>query len=227
MPADGSDEALARVGVIGDIHAEDLALSATLEFLVGDGVDAVLAVGDIVDGRGDVDRCVELLARHEAVVVAGNHERWLLTDTMRDLPDAHRIGDLEPRTLEYLRALPRTRRLATLSGTALLCHGLGTDDMGSLLPDDRGYALDSNTSLHRLIGDTDVKYVLNGHTHVPMVRRVHHLTVVNAGCLCAAQSPGFVVVDFENETVCQHPILPGYCVGPGRVRPLTDWTALF
>ena len=46
-----------RFAIIGDIHAEDEALARALAFSRAQGVDAILAVGDIVDGHGDAGAC--------------------------------------------------------------------------------------------------------------------------------------------------------------------------
>jgi hypothetical protein len=41
---------LDRIGLIGDIHAEDASLALSLRVLGDAGADRVMAVGDIVDG---------------------------------------------------------------------------------------------------------------------------------------------------------------------------------
>ena len=46
-----------RIGIIGDIHAEDTHLDLALAFLNEQAVDVIICTGDIVDGNGDVDRC--------------------------------------------------------------------------------------------------------------------------------------------------------------------------
>ncbi|MGO8673208.1 MAG: metallophosphoesterase [Capsulimonadaceae bacterium] len=52
---------LKRVAIIGDIHAEDEALSAVLDWLAMSGADSVLCDGDVVDELGDAERCCSLL----------------------------------------------------------------------------------------------------------------------------------------------------------------------
>ena len=52
MPAE-----VRRIGLIGDIHAEDQLLERALELLAGRALDAILATGDIADGAGSVNRC--------------------------------------------------------------------------------------------------------------------------------------------------------------------------
>jgi predicted phosphodiesterase len=212
-----------RFGAIGDVHAEDTLLAAALDTLRAEQLDAILCVGDIVDGRGDVDRCCALLAQHDAIVVRGNHERWLLKDELRTLPKAHLASDLAPATRAYLEALPATRRLSTTRGPLLLCHGLGDDDMARLRPFDEGYALETNDALSTLRA-TDYALVVGGHTHLRMVRSFGALTVVNAGTLSYTDTPCFLVADLLSGHVQFYDldddarVLPAerYPLGPSR-----------
>lgn len=190
-----------RVGLLGDVHAEDRLLADALRRLTQSGVERILCVGDIADGPGDVDRACELLALHEVVTVRGNHDRWLLTDTVRDLPDAVRRDALAAATVAFLSSLPRTQEFSSPLGRVLLCHGLGSNDMIGVTPDDFGYALESNFELQALLGAEEVRIVVNGHTHRPMLRRFGKLTVVNAGTLFHRHEPGYVVMDFSGGAV--------------------------
>jgi putative phosphoesterase len=196
-----SRSSVRRVGVIGDIHCEELALAVALDHILDASVDQVLAVGDIVDGPGDVNRCCARLAEAGVTAVRGNHDRWLLEGASRDLPGATSLAAVEPRTLAFLRALPATRTLESVAGSVLLCHGLGTSDMAGLRPDDEGYALENNDALNALLRQGAHAFVVNGHTHRRMVRRVSTLTVINAGTLHRDDDPCFCIVDFERERV--------------------------
>jgi predicted phosphodiesterase len=192
---------LRRIGVLGDIHAEDEFVAMALAHLAQCAVDRVVAVGDLVDGPGDVVRCCRLLRDAGALVVRGNHERWLLSDTMRDLPDAIRAADLDAATRAWLAALPPTRVIDTVAGALLLCHGLGDNDMAGLRPDDFGYGLEVNDALWSLVRGGKFAFVVNGHTHQRMVRRVEGTTIVNAGTLYRAHQPCFAVVDLVERAV--------------------------
>lgn len=79
---------LKRIAAIGDIHAEDARLERALAHMAAVEVDAILAVGDIVDGPGDVNRCCEMLQARGVHVVRGNHDRWLANNEMR-VPSPH------------------------------------------------------------------------------------------------------------------------------------------
>jgi predicted phosphodiesterase len=203
---------LRTIGAIGDIHAEERSLAAALEHHAREGVDAVLAVGDIVDGQGSVVDCCRLLREAGAVVVRGNHERWILRGEMRSLPYATDAAELGGAALAFLEALPATRVLDTVAGRLLLCHGLGEDDMVSVREDDFGYALQSNDPLQRLLHTRDVAIVVNGHTHARMVRSFDGLTIVNAGTLCRDHRPCFARLDLAAGAVTFYDLSPDHRV---------------
>lgn len=186
---------LGRIGVLGDVHAEDERLAEALAHFAGRDLDAVLCVGDIVDGPGDVARTIALLRDHDVICVAGNHERWFLTGSARDLPDATQAVPDDLRA--FLGALPPTRRLETVAGGALLCHAVGEDDMSFLRSDTRGYALQAMMDeLRPLMLDPECAFMIAGHTHERMVRTFEGLVVLNAGTLHRRDQPGVLEVDF-------------------------------
>jgi predicted phosphodiesterase len=184
-----------RLGILGDIHAEDGALRVALEHLAGEGLDSILAVGDIVDGPGSVDATCDLLRDHDVIAVRGNHERWFLRGEMRHLPDATRPTTVSTGTLAFLHGLPATRRLHASCGDILLCHGVGEDDMCTVKPDDFGYAIEVNEPLQRLVRAGEPLVVVCGHSHHRMVRSFGPVTLVNAGTLLRGHRPCFGVLD--------------------------------
>lgn len=191
---------VARIGVLGDVHTHADRVAAALETFREVGVDRVLCCGDIVDGPGDLDRCIELLEAADALVVAGNHERWALAGTMRDLPNATRV--LSASTRRYLEALPQTARIETPRGEAFICHAVGEDDLFFLNADTRGYSLQPVMPiLQKLMLDPSLGYMVAAHTHHRMVRVFQGLVVINAGTLHDDGPPGFIVADFAEGRV--------------------------
>jgi putative phosphoesterase len=171
------------IGLIGDVHQEDQRLASLLAFFAGRRVTQVLCVGDLADGVGDLSRCIEGLKAASVECVIGNHDRWLLRGTQRELPNALPVARLSDQDRSYLSALPKTRAYNTRRGRLLLCHGMGDDDMGSLLPDDDGYALESNFEMQELIVAGRYAVVVAGHTHRTMVRRLNDTWFINPGTL--------------------------------------------
>lgn len=211
---------LRRFAALGDIHAEADRLALALAWLADQHLDAVLAVGDIVDGPDSPDRCCALLRDHHVVTVRGNHDRWLLADEFRHYPDAHRRADLAPDTLAFLTALPPTLRLPTVRGDLLLCHGVGPDDMRRLVPSTPGLDFDLDH-----LGDPTLHLAVGGHTHQRMVRTFPRpgappLIVLNPGTLRAPQrshvpESGLYVVDLEAARVDVHDLIES---PPGALR---------
>jgi predicted phosphodiesterase len=227
-----------KLGLIGDVHAEDDLLRVTLDAFRKLGVDRVLCTGDLVDGIGNVDRVCQLLVEANALVVRGNHDRWIRTDEMRSLPRAHKMTDLAVETVTLLKGLPSTVTLDIPGGQLLLCHGVGANDMCRLGPDDHGYAISSNQDLLTILFDVRIRIMVGGHTHRPMLRRFNRgpasrppradspppshlpLVVVNPGTLARDDEPGFALLDLYNSRVDFHRIDPDH-----RIRHVSS-TAL-
>ena len=172
-----------------------------LAFFRMENLDVLVAVGDIVDGAGDVDRCCELLQAANVRVVAGNHERWLIRDEMRMLRDATDRSELSAVTMQWIAALPRTLTMETPAGTLLLCHGAGTNDMEAVYPDEPAYIARQRAPVESILAMGDVDIVLGGHTHQRMVRRIDHVTFVNAGTLAVADAPCCAIIDAVDRCV--------------------------
>lgn len=194
-----------RFAAIGDIHAEDRRLDVVLTWLKSQAVDAILSVGDLADGAGDLDRCCALLRARGVVGVRGNHDRWFYEDPFRH-------SEVGPAALRHLAELPPTRRLSTLRGDLLLCHGVGEDDMIRLRPgEDVGRAGLAQAALAVLLADAGLRIVVGGHTHERMVRSFPRqagppLVFINPGTLHRDFAPGFALVDLERGVVEFHDV---------------------
>lgn len=212
--------AMRRVGVIGDVHTEDVLLERAVAHLKQSHVDSLWCVGDIVDGPNrevHVDRCCAILQRESVLTVCGNHDRWAAEGEQRDLDGATLHGDLAEATQEFLNQLPQTLVFDTPAGRALLCHGLEGNDMASVKPFDRGTALSENDALQAMLSPRQYDFVINGHTHQRMVRALGGLTVINAGTLHRDHQPGFLIVDFAERAVELYDFKPDSIVLSERI----------
>jgi putative phosphoesterase len=199
---------LLRAGVIGDVHCEDEALGLVLDEFQRQHVEIVLCVGDIVDGAGDVNRCCALLEDHGVRTVVGNHDRWLLSGEKHDVPNATSLNSLSARSRAFLDRLPSTLKFTTPLGTLLLCHGIGDDDMACVKPDHLRHDLERNDALKRVLASKRCDFMVNGHTHRAMVRRVRHLTIINAGTLHRNDERRALVLDFTSKTTTFFEVRP-------------------
>ena len=192
-----------KIGLIGDVHGEDVHLAWTIEALATLKPDVVLCVGDIADGPGSVDACVQLLQDHNVHCVMGNHDRWLLEGTLRSIADATLSENIADASLSYLSALPQTLEIPTPHGVLLLCHGLGSNDMRKLNEDDFDYpyTLECNPEFQDILGRREHAFVVSGHTHRRMARDFQGISFINAGTLKKHQDPGYAVLDTETRKV--------------------------
>jgi predicted phosphodiesterase len=207
---------LRRIGLIGDIHAEDVLLERALDFLEARSVEIIATTGDLADGNGSVNKCCELIESQKVMTVRGNHDRWLLAGTSRSLPGATPVNTLSPEARAILERLPRMVELSTIAGRALLCHGLGPNDMAKVGLDDFGYSLEVNSNLQNLLHSQYYRWILNGHSHHAMVRHFKNVTIVNAGSLRRDHEPAFFELDFGECVIRQFDF-----DSKGQVCPIT------
>ena len=189
---------IVRLGVIGDVHAECERLEQAISYLKTQMVDAIVCTGDIVDGSGCPDTSARLLKDHDIHTVRGNHDRWLLQDKARHVPNAHGKDALHGDTLSYLAELPATIELDTIAGRLLLCHGVANNDLGKVWPGTERLEIERSRELDTLIASGKHHYVINGHMHFRTIIHFETLTLINAGTLKGVHWPGFSLIDFES-----------------------------
>lgn len=196
---------LKRIGIIGDVHAADETLAHALEQLQRLHLDCIICTGDVIDGPGSADTCASLLEAHQVITVAGNHERWLFTGQARNILQADQIADLSPVTLSYLGNLPVCVRMETVSGSLLLSHGVGLDDMAQVWPGSERLGPQKNPALDAILASGRYRYLIHGHIHYRLVLEFKQTTLINPGALArnlqAGFKPGFVVLDAEAQQV--------------------------
>jgi len=211
-----------RIGLIGDVHAEHRFLDAALNFLHAQRVDAIVCTGDLADGEGSVDACCRLLEEADALVVAGNHDRWLMQDRVRDLPLAHRRSETSEDALAFLAGLPASRRLSTVNGDVLLCHGMADNDLRKVWPGTSRMALERSPELDRIIATGDTRLVLNGHMHYRVIVNFETLTLINAGTLKGVHRPGISILDLGDDVVTAFEFTPALALVAAREQRIHD-----
>lgn len=181
----------ARFAVIADIHGNADALAAVLADIDAQGIGTILNLGDHFSGPLAAAETAEmLLARGDMVSIRGNHDRYLLETPAGHMgaSDAAAHAQLEPRHLDWLRALPASARL----GDVLLCHGTPDDDETYLLDEvgPAGIGPRDAAGIAGLIDGTGAQVILCAHSHLPRaVRLPGGPLVVNPG---SVGCPGYV-----------------------------------
>ena len=190
-----------RIGVIGDVHAQDQRLATAIDTLLQAGADVLLCTGDLSDGDGDLTRCCELITQHNVLCVRGNHDRWLLDDRVRHVDLAHHREDLCATSLGFLQGLPTQRRVRTCEGDLLLCHGVLDNDLAKIWPGSQRMPAETDATLDALIQHGQFRWLINGHMHYRVVLDFPGLTLINAGTLNPGHRPGVSLLDIPNNDI--------------------------
>lgn len=223
-----------KIGVIGDVHCEHQSLVLAIETLKSVGVESIICTGDLPTGPGQINACCDLLRRNRIATIRGNHDRWLLDLMVTSLPFATPANSLTKSSWRFLESLPVTLDVQTSDGLALLCHGIGSEDMLSIFPEQPDSDLDEHPILLEIANSGRYRWIINGHSHRRMVRHFHSLTIINAGTLRRDHAPCFAAINFERGSVTFWEILHETAVSdpydlalyqtwaPGDERPSTE-----
>ncbi len=157
-----------RLGIVSDIHSNAAGLQRALD-LMGD-VDELLCLGDAIFEYRFSNEVVALLRQRAAMVIQGNHEEVFFSPA--GIRAREREG-LDPALLEYLGGQPHRRLLQFGNKTVLMVHSTPWEPRGE-------YVFPHSAKLPRF-AEAEADFVLYGHTHAQVVRRVGRVTVINPG----------------------------------------------
>jgi predicted phosphodiesterase len=179
-----------RVAALYDIHGNLPALEAVLEEVRPEGVDRVVAGGDVL---GPMQR--ETLRRLSGLDVPldcihGNGERVVLAHIaggdISEVPERYRdvihwsADRLDAADRTWIASWPSTCRIDIAGlGTVLFCHATPRNDYECFT------RLTAEERLVAIFGGRDAPVVVCGHTHMPFDRIVGGVRVVNAGSVGA------------------------------------------
>jgi putative phosphoesterase len=173
-----------RIGLIGDLHGNLLALDAVLDDLSGDGIDVLVCLGDVVAGPQPIET-LERIRSLECRLVVGNWDAYCyggfpdLGDGLgRQLVD---IGvwsaeRLSPADRDYIRTFEQLVELEAPGATRVVAfHGSPRSFEDPIL------ATTPEDELERMLNGVRAPILVGGHTHFQMVRRHAESLVVNPG----------------------------------------------
>jgi len=179
-----------RIAALYDIHGNLPALEAVLDEVHREGVDEIVAGGDVVPGPMPRE-AIDLLAESTIPVrfIHGNGDREVLafmsglrTDWYRGArrewrePIEWTAQQLDPRHQQLMAAWPLTRRIDhPAAGSILFCHATPQNDTDCVT------RVTSDEQVVRLLGQVEARLVVCGHTHMQFDRTVNGIRVVNAG----------------------------------------------
>ena len=174
-----------RLGLLGDIHGNAAALSAVLEQARISGVDALCLTGDFVGYYHEPKQVLEMTSPWKFWAVRGNHEDMLFeakTDSQKAAIFRKKygsgidraIGELDDSQLSFLEQLPETLEIGFDQVSVLLAHGAPWSTDAYLYPD-------ADDALWNRVAECAADYIILGHTHYQMTRRVDGKLIINPG----------------------------------------------
>ena len=187
-----------KIGIISDIHGNLPALQAVLREMDAVGVDCIINAGDTLGGPLESARTADLLMQRQIPMIAGNHERQLLTFSPEKLSpsDACTAREISSAHRAWLAGAPTTVWLAE---DVFVCHGTPHSDLHYWLE-----TITSDFAQHGSPGvraatqaevlarldtglHTKARLMICGHSHIPRVVSIasptdgQHITIVNPG----------------------------------------------
>jgi putative phosphoesterase len=157
-----------RVGIVSDIHCNGAGLAQALA-LMGD-IDELICLGDSIYEYRFSNEVVRLLKEREAQVILGNHEECFFG------PHGARArarAGIDMALAEWLASRPHRHELTIGGKRFLLVHSTPWEPRGT-------YVHPQSALLDRF-AEAEADFVLYGHTHQQVVRRIGPVLVINPG----------------------------------------------
>ena len=191
-----------KIGLVSDIHADPRALRRVLEDMPS--VDRVLCAGDAISEYRFCAETADLLLRAGVQCIQGNHEVVLFGGANPHYLTKCR-AQFAPELLALLATAPASLEFEHAGTTVLMVHASPWQPFNE-------YILPNSPQLPPF-ATLPYDFVILGHTHIPMLRRVEGVTVINPGSCSQPrdQEPhgSYAVLDLENREVAFHPVRLG------------------
>lgn len=180
-----------KILILSDIHGNYQALTSIKE----EEADLVFCLGDIVNYGPNPEECLEWVKEHATSLVCGNHDNAvgrgvdcgcsLKYKELSDAGKAFTVVALNSRDKKFLGSLPIVEHGNVFGVNFLLSHGSPSGDMYKYLsPETSDSELLSELNKgkkHVREGYFSPDFVFIGHTHLPMIRKLKGVTIVNPG----------------------------------------------
>ena len=196
------------IAFLSDVHANMPALEAAVADATARGAERFICAGDMTGYGPFPDEVCLFLQNRPIPALIGNYDRKVLIVAEQGLSAAQGMKSKKRKillwTLEnlshqsrlYLSGLPDQLDMQLPSGHMLMVvHG------SPLSMDDVTYPSITRPGLTAKLGDLRPDILVCGHTHIPFVRRIDGILVVNCGSagqpIDGDQRPSYVLVNTE------------------------------
>jgi putative phosphoesterase len=157
-----------KLGIVSDIHGNLAGLEKALAVM--GPVDELLCLGDSIYQYRFSNEVIALLKTIGARTILGNHEEVFLSEAGAQ---ARNQDGVERELVAFVADQPHRRMLTYGEKTVLMIHSTPWEPRGE-------YIYPHNEKL-ALFAEAGADFVLYGHTHAEVVRRIGDVVVVNPG----------------------------------------------
>ena len=157
-----------KIGIVSDVHCNAPGLLQALDILRD--ADELICLGDSIYEYRFSNEVVRLLRDRGAHTILGNHEEGFLG------PQGSRARQAEwidPALLQWVAERPKRLQLTFGGKKLLVVHSTPWEP--------RGAYVHPHSSLLARFGESDADFVLYGHTHHQLTRRIGSVLVINPG----------------------------------------------
>jgi putative phosphoesterase len=177
-----------RIAFLSDIHGNLPALEAAVESAKARGAGKIICAGDIIGYGPFPSEVCRFLEERRIPAVIGNYDRKAIVVAKRGAAVSHQMKEkkrqillwteahLDDRSRRFLAGLPERLTLRRPGGHQLLVvHG------SPLSMDDTIYPSITRRGLEAKAGSSRPAVLVCGHTHIPFVKRLGGVLLVNCG----------------------------------------------
>lgn len=184
-----------KIGVLSDIHGNYIALHTVLEEAKRQGVDHLFLLGDQLGYFYRAIEVFKLIKDWSFDIISGNHERLFLEYLSASEERKNAINmkygscfsyyekQFPQELINEIIGLPEQKKVTKDKLSFLLCHGSPNDKDQYIYPDASLGVLDA-------IDIENIDFILNGHTHYPMIYKGKNSLFVNAGSVGQSRTVG-------------------------------------
>jgi putative phosphoesterase len=166
-----------RIGIVSDLHCNHRGLRRALD-LMGN-IDELICLGDSIYEYRFSNEVVQLLKDRNVLTILGNHEEGFFGPQGARARAAEWI---DRGLLDWLAERPHRIELEFAGKKLLAVHSTPWEPRGT-------YVYPHSSLLDRF-AEADADFVLYGHTHHQLVRRVGRALVINPGSAGEARDTG-------------------------------------
>jgi putative phosphoesterase len=179
-----------KVAFISDIHGNIEALTAVLNDIKKQNIDKIYCLGDLVGYGPNPNEVIELIKNNKIQSIMGNYDDAIGNEKdncgcsynpgketqVGDISINWTIKNTTEDNKNFLKNLPHKLSIKLEEVSILLVHGSPLNSLLEYIKPDTDVK-----RLNTIIEKVKENIVINGHTHLSMIRNVNGKTIFNAG----------------------------------------------